>query len=94
MPTIINDPPFRVLILNPPREHRPAHVHVLKGKGRGESEVLIDLGRADAPGVSGEPISIREVKGMRNDDVVAAAMLVQQHIVTLRQRWREIHGEE
>lgn len=78
---------------NPPREHGPPHVHVLKGGGKGESEVLINLGQADTPGVAGEPISIREVKGMRDSDVVMAAMLVQNHIESLRERWKEIHED-
>ena len=93
MPTIVTEGPFRVLILNPPREHGPAHVHVVRGRGAGESEVLVGLGQPEIPGAPWESVSIREVRGMRDGDVVAAVLLVQQHLATLRQRWREIHGE-
>ncbi len=94
MPTIVTAPPFRVLILNPPREHGPAHVHVLKGKGKGESEVLINLGEPEVPGGPWESVSVREIKGMREKDVVAAVLLVQEHLVSLRKRWRKIHGSK
>lgn len=94
MPTIVTDGAFRVLVLNPPREHGPAHVHVLKGRGAGESEVVIELGEPEVTGGPWGPVSIREIKGMQNRDVIRAVRLVEQHLVTLRQRWGEIHGED
>lgn len=96
MPTIVTRGSFRVLILLLPREHGPAHVHVLKGKGAGESEVLINLGQPEpyVPGAPWASVSIREIKGMRDKDVVTAVLLVQQHLMTLRQRWMEIHGKK
>jgi hypothetical protein len=69
-------------------------VHVLKGKGKGESEVLINLGEPETPGGLWESVSVREIKGMKDRDVVAAVLLVQEHLVTLRKRWREIHDGE
>ena len=94
VPTIVAEGAFRVLILNPPREHGPAHVHVLKGRGGGESEVLINLGQPDEPGAPWEAISLREVRGMAAKDVIRAVRLVEAHLELLRQRWEEIHGED
>lgn len=92
MPTVVTDGAFRILILNPPREHGPAHVHVLKGCGGGESEVLINLGQPSAPGTSWEDIRLREVRGMMAKDVIRAVRLVEAHLTMLRARWESIHG--
>ena len=92
MPTIVAGGALRVLILNPPREHRPAHVHVVKGRGGGESEVLINLGEPETPGAPWQAISIREVRGMTAKDVVRAVRLAEAHLDTLRERWEQIHG--
>lgn len=94
VPTIVAAGAFRVLVLNPPREHGPAHVHVLKGRGGGESEVLVNLGQADVPGASWQAISLREVRGMAAKDVIRAVRLVETHLAHLRQRWEEIHGTD
>ena len=82
-----------MLILSPPREHGPAHVHVLKGSGAGESEVVFELGQPIATGMEWNSIRLREVEGMRQSDVVIAARLVQRHLILLRERWIAIHGE-
>ena len=81
-------------ILNPPREHGPAHVHVVTGNGAGTGEVVIELGQLAGGGNSWGPVNIREVKGMRNADIVAAVHLVEDHVDELRIRWRQIHGED
>ena len=93
MPTISFESAFRVLILNPPREHGPAHVHVWLGRGKGATEVLIALGEPKHSEDAWGPISVREVRGMRDKDVVAAVRLVEAHRVLLRTRWREVHVE-
>lgn len=92
MPTVVVAGAFRVLILNPPREHGPAHVHVLKGRGGGESEALVNLGQPGTPGGRWEAISLREVRGMAAKDVIRAVRLVEANLELLRQRWGEIHG--
>ncbi len=93
MPTVVTDGPFRIRVLNPPREHRPAHVHVVTGKAKGGSEVLINLGEPEVPGGPWGSVSLREVKGMRARDVMAAVRLVETHVVTLREEWERIHGK-
>jgi hypothetical protein len=93
MPVIVSVGAFRVVILNPPREHGPAHVHVIKGPAAGESEVLVNLGQPDVAGAEWHSVSVREIKAMRPSDVVTAVKLVQSHLLLLRERWREIHGE-
>lgn len=92
MPTIVAEGGLRVLILNPPREHGPAHVHVLKGRNGGDGEVLVNLGQPDEPGGPWQLISLREVRGMTPNDVVRAVRLVEARLELLRQRWEEIHG--
>ena len=91
MPVVVTGGAFRILILNPPREHGPAHVHVLPGKRAGTSEVLISLGQPRLPGQPWESVSLREIRGMKNRDVVAAVRLVHDHVAFLRERWLEIH---
>ena len=93
MPTVVTSGPFRIRVLNPPREHGPAHVHVVHGPGRGTSEALVNLG---APAETGGPwgnVSLREVKGMRSNDVVHAVRLVHEHRVELRRAWIKLHGQ-
>lgn len=93
MPTILSKGAFCIRILNPPREHGPAHIHVLMGQGKGATEVLIDLGEPGRTGEEWGPVRIREIKGMRAKDIVAAVRLVEAHLVMLRQNWRRIHGD-
>lgn len=91
MPTVLRAPPFRVIILNPPREHGPPHVHIRKGFGVGEGEVVIALG-VTGNGVT-ERVSVREVYQMATRDVVAAVRLVEANLAQLREQWRALHGE-
>mgnify|MGYP003383720696 CR=1 FL=1 len=83
MPTIIQDGDFKVKVYGPPREHPPAHVHVVRGR---ESTVIIELG------ADGEPPAVRQVYDMNARDVVHAYRLVQQHAAALRAAWERIHG--
>lgn len=82
MPTVLRAGGFRVVIFRPPREHRPPHVHVRNADG----EVVIVLAAA------GKAQIVREVTGMRADDVAAAFWIVEEHADYLLQRWREYHG--
>lgn len=80
MPTVVASRGFRVLVLFPPREHGPAHVHVVKSG----VEVLINLSDA----------SVREIRGMRDPDVNEAIELVKVHMSACVATWEEIHGAE
>ena len=71
-----------MLILLPPREHAPPHVHVWNADG----EVVITLAVED------RPQTVRTVAGMRPADVTAAFWLVEEHTNYLLERWREFHG--
>lgn len=79
MPTILrrNGFAFRVY----PNDHRPAHVHVIKGDG----EVVIELGGERTPP------SIREVYGMRDRDVVSAFGMAVEFKTELLAAWKKIH---
>ncbi len=67
----------------PPREHGPAHVHVV----RGGAEVIIGLAKLD------EPVTVIEVHGMKTRDVVKAVRLVEIWKRDLLTAWEAIHGE-
>ena len=82
MPTGLRVGGFRVVILLPPREHRPPHVHVRNADG----EVVIVLA------ADGGRQSVREVAGMRSRDVVTAFRIVEEHAGYLLERWGEFHG--
>ncbi len=82
MPTVLRVGGFLVRIYHPPREHGPAHVHVLKDG----AEVVIEL--AD----QGRPQRIRDVLGMRDSDVLAAFRLVGAHTGDLLSHWRQLHA--
>jgi hypothetical protein len=62
MPTVLRRDGFDVRIYPPPREHPPAHVHVI----RGGTEVVIDLRSGN------DPPRVREVLGMTDRDVTRA----------------------
>lgn len=82
VPTVLRMGRFRVLILLPPREHEPPHVHVWHAGG----EVVIELPAGD------RPQAVRSVAGMRTADVTAAFWLVEEHADYLLQCWRRYHG--
>jgi hypothetical protein len=81
-PTVLSERGFAVRIYLQPREHGPAHVHVVKDDG----EIIIMLG--DDP--SG--IEIREVFGMREAEVRVAFRIVSEHRAELVDAWRRYHG--
>lgn len=91
VPTIVTEGAFQVRVFNPPREHGPAHVHVVKSGGS-DGETLINLGEPAAPGGAWQPISIRENNGMRKADVVEAFEIVERNRHRLRAAWRKQHG--
>ena len=82
---------FSVRILNPPREHGPPHVHVVKGRSRG-GEVVINLGEQPGESAGGGRISICEVWRMSDTDVVKTVDIVQDNIEQLRLEWKRLHG--
>lgn len=81
MPTVLRVGGFRVVIFLPPREHRPAHVHVRNARG----EVVIELATPL------QPQTIRSIAGMRTADVTRAFWIVEEHTDFLLARWREHH---
>lgn len=83
MPTVLRIGGFRVVILLPPREHGPPHVHVQAAAG----EVVIILPSPDERAV------IRGVAGLGPAAVTRAYWIVEEHAEYLRNRWREFHGE-
>lgn len=82
MPTVLRVGGFRVVIYLPPREHAPPHVHVYNADG----EVVILLATS-----AHAKQTVREVSGMRTDDVVQAFWIVEEHTEHLLERWRAYH---
>lgn len=78
MPIVLRVDGFEVVILLPPREHGPAHVHVRKAG----TEVAIVL----------SSLKVRKVEGMRSADVVTAVGIIADHKVELLAAWRKHHG--
>ena len=80
MPTVFRQEGFALDIY--PLDHAPAHAHIWKaGK-----EVVINLGEGT------ETPSLREINGMKKNEVRKAYSLVEKNLAHLRQRWREYHG--
>jgi len=84
MPTVLRVDGFRAIIFLPPREHGPAHVHVLKANG----EIVIELATDD------EPQRVRDVYGMTGRDVIRAFRIVEDHSAMLWTEWRKYHGDQ
>jgi hypothetical protein len=78
MPTVLRGGGFDVVILLPPREHGPAHVHARKNGG----EVVILL----------SSLAVQRVKQMRSADVVTAIGIIADHQEELLAAWRKYHG--
>lgn len=78
MPTIVRQNGFDVMIFT--NDHRPAHVHVFKGR----AEVVLTLA----------PVSIRENFRMSKGNVRKALEIVSNNEAALMQAWREIHGDQ
>ena len=83
MPTVHREAGFEVRIYLPPREHDPAHVHIIRAGG----EVIITLGEGEAAP------EIREVHHMTDRDVLRAYRIVERQRETLLRRWRDSHGD-
>ncbi len=83
MPTIIVEDGFRVVVFGPPREHRPPHVHVVKGT---VGPVIIRLA------IERRPPAVWAVYGLADRDVLAAFRLVVKYHDRLLAQWRRIHG--
>lgn len=82
VPTVLRELGFRVLILFPPREHPPPHVHVVKGEG----VAVIRLERGDIP-----QRTLR-VDGLTARERSVAERIVRRHTEHLMSEWRRIHG--
>ncbi len=84
MPTVLVVDGFQVRIYLAPREHGPAHVHVVKA---GAGEVVVNLGDEDTGA------AVRNVGGMSGRDARRAFRIVEEHRQQLLDEWRRIHGE-
>ena len=82
MPTVLRARGFQVRIYSPPREHGPAHVHVLRGDG----EMILDLND------DGETVTVRGASHMPRRDAWRAMQLVEEYAPFLREQWRKYHG--
>ena len=81
MPRVHEVDGFRVYIYLPPREHGPAHVHVLKAG----SEVVVQIG-------TGEALRPYRVFGpIRASEVVRAVRIVEAVEDYLLKEWRRHH---
>lgn len=84
MPTVLVRDGFRVLVLLPPREHAPAHVHVVKGNG----ELLVYLS------LNGASLEIRENRGMKRADARRAYAIVSANVQLCCDAWEKYHGKD
>lgn len=82
MPTVLRVNGFRVLILFPPREHPPPHVHVVRDEG-------VAVIRLES---SSETQRTIRIDGMSAADRRKAEQIVKQHTTLLMDEWRRIHG--
>lgn len=82
MPTVLRVGGFALRIYPPPREHGPAHVHVV----RAGAEVIIMLGDLDVA-----PAAL-ENRGMDRLNRTRAYRIVEEYQQLLLQRWRQYHG--
>ena len=82
MPEAFRDDGFKFLILLPPKEHKPAHVHVEKA---GEVVVLLLTVRDELP-------ELREATNMKPADVRRARRIARENRHHLMKEWRKHHG--
>ncbi|MFE4105780.1 DUF4160 domain-containing protein [Almyronema epifaneia] len=82
MPTVLRKDGFAFRIY--PNDHKPAHVHVIKGGG----EVKINLWGSSS---NQESPTIVKIWNMSDKDVVKAYELVTIYRGTLIRSWKEIH---
>ena len=80
MPTVLRLRGLRVVIY--PGDHRPAHVHVT-GAG-GEAVFVLNC--------PGGPPDLREVYGFNRQEVARIESDLGPHILSLCEKWGEIHG--
>jgi hypothetical protein len=84
MPTVLRVGAFRVLILFPPREHSPPHVHVVNADG---VAVIYLAGH-------GRPQRTDRIEGMKSPDVRKAERIVRENAAWLLEKWGAIHGNQ
>jgi hypothetical protein len=78
VPTVLRVDGFRLIVLLPPREHGPAHVHVSRAGGAVTVELLT--------------LAVRDVRGMTDAEVRAAVRIVAANEGILIAEWRKYHG--
>lgn len=80
MPTVLRINRLRVVVY--PNDHRPAHVHVI-GDG---CEAVFDLNCPDGPA------ELRENYGFSRAAIGRIRAVLDDHLASLCDRWRDIHG--
>jgi hypothetical protein len=80
VPTIFRFQGFNIMIFVD--DHAPAHVHAIGHNGFFVFELACPSGL----------ISIRESKGIKRSDERALEDFLNDNVVILCERWREIHG--
>ncbi len=78
---------FRFFILS--NDHRPAHVHVRRGRGKGAFEVKIDISGSEAILVKGEESSRAAADAKLRKKAIS---LVNENLEELQTVWRKIRG--
>jgi hypothetical protein len=84
MPTVLRVDGFRVVILFPPREHGPAHVHVINADG----VAVIYLASSDVAQFT------ERVEGMKRSDARTAERIARDNTPYLLEEWGKIHGDD
>ena len=82
MPTVLRLGAIRVRVQLPPREHGPAHVHVVHPHG----EVTMELATKD------KRQAIRKSDGLSVREIGTAFRIVEEHADFLLRCWRKHHG--
>lgn len=86
MPTVFRIGPYRVVIFT--NDHRPAHVHIIRGQGDGEAEAVFFLNCPDGPP------ELREVRGlMAFREANLLEDLLMKRLDEPCEKWSEIHGD-
>ena len=81
MPRVAAFGGLRVVIY--PNDHRPAHVHVIGGRG----EAVLNLNCPDGP------IELREIYGFSRVEVRRIKEELQTRMGTLCAEWERVHGQ-
>jgi len=80
MPTIVRIGKIRIVVY--PNDHRPAHVHAI----RGDEFSVFELKCPDGPP------ELKEAHGFSGSELKRIAQIIADHLELLCLKWRSIHG--